>query len=50
MLIESDITISLRQKNILKDTLELVNKCRNIYRAREEFTGTKATFKMIYKD
>lgn len=39
-----DAGINTRTKNILKDTLDLINKCRNISKARESFEGNKETF------
>lgn len=49
-MINSDKYSTTRMKNTLKDVLDLVNKCRSIYKAREEFTGTKETFNSHLKE
>lgn len=43
-IIDNDKDLSTRSKNTLKGVLDLVNKCRSITKAREEFTGAKTTF------
>lgn len=43
-LIDENKDLTTRAKNALKDTLDLINKCRSIYKARENFNGTKETF------
>lgn len=49
-LIDNNIELSTRAKNTLKDILDLINKCRSIIKAREEFTGKKETFNNHLKE
>ncbi|EQB3102277.1 hypothetical protein ACYIU4_003689 [Clostridium botulinum] len=43
-LVDSNADLTTRTKNNLKSILDLINKCRSIYKAREKFIGTKETF------
>lgn len=49
-LIDSNIKLTTRAKNTLKDTLDLINKCRSIYKARKQFTGSIETFNKHLKE
>lgn len=43
-IIDDNKELSTRTKNKLKTTLDLINQCRSIAKARERFVGTKETF------
>lgn len=49
-LIDTNGDLTIRAKNTLKDTLDLINKCRSISEARGEFKGTKETFNNHLKE
>lgn len=48
-LVDNHKELTTRTKNNLKNILDLINKCRSIYKAKKEFIGTKETFNNYLK-